>query len=333
MSPDDATHEIDQMNLVVAPYIPKGAGAQAANTITPYDYLKMLEKERAAFEDARVLYVAATRAERCLHLLGAAKVNSKGEIKAPKNTFLEMLWPIVHDQFNEAHAIKPPTDSTTNTVTNIDSTITLEKFKPQLIRLNHVNTPSIFAKIKIVESGNNSKKEDNSNTLDTDIGILTHLYLELMAKSDLKRWPENRIASLENAMQRWFKQKAYGAAIASQSAKRVITLISTALASEQGQWVLQDRKSAANELAITSVHEQAVHQKVVDRTFIDSGVRWVIDYKSTALAKDSSDETLQAIAVQYQAQLDAYAALFEDENLPIQKAIFFVSIGRLFKLN
>ena len=333
VSPDDAAHEIDDVNLVVAPYIPKGASAQAANAITPYDYLKMLEKERAAFEDARVLYVAATRAERCLHLLGAAKVNNKGEIKAPKNTFLDMLWPIVHAQFSEENAIKPKTDSTANVTTNIDSTVTLENFKPQLIRLNQVDTPNIFSKIKIAASVNNNNKQDNGNTLDADVGILTHLYLELMAKSDLHLWSTNRIATLENAMQRWFKQKAYDAATANQSAKRVITLLSTTLSSEQGQWVLQDRDTAANELAITSITEQAVNQKIVDRTFVDAGIRWVIDYKSTALANDSSDADLKVLAAQYQAQLDGYATLFEDQNLPIQKAIFFVSIGRLLKLD
>ena len=333
VSPDDAAHEVDVVNLVVAPYIPKGANAQAANAITPYDYLKILEKERAAFEDARVLYVAATRAERCLHLLGAAKVNNKGEIKAPKNTFLDMLWPIVYDHFNEAHAIKPPTDSTTNVTANIDSTVTLENFKPQLIRLNQVASPNVFAKTKIIESDNNNKKEDNSNTLDADVGILTHLYLELMAKSDLHLWSASRITTLENAMQRWFKQKAYDAAIANQSTKRVITLLSTTLGSEQGQWVLKDRDTAANELAITSTTEQAVNQKIVDRTFVDAGIRWVIDYKSTTLANASSDADLKAFAAQYKTQLDGYASLFEDQNLPIQKAIFFVSIGRLLKLD
>jgi len=54
--------ETNDIDLVVAPYTPKG---QQDGSVTPYDYLKQLEKERASYEDARVLYVAATRAERC----------------------------------------------------------------------------------------------------------------------------------------------------------------------------------------------------------------------------------------------------------------------------
>jgi len=331
--PEGATHETDEVNLVVAPYIPKSSIAQTANKVTPYDYLKMLEKERAAFEDARVLYVAATRAERCLHLLGAAKVNSKGEIKAPKNTFLEMLWPIVRDQFNKEHAIKPMANSGANLAETTDTLVSFENFKPQLVRLNQVTTPSVFSEPKAPEPVNNNNKETIRSTLDTDIGILTHIYLELIASGKLQAWSVNRINTLENVMQRWFKQKTYDTKAAEQAAKCVITLLSTTLTSEQGRWVLQGRDSAANELAITTVTEQAINQKIVDRTFVEEGIRWVIDYKTTALAKDSSDDSLKALAAQYQTQLDSYAVLFKDQNLPIQKSIFFVSIGRILKLD
>ncbi|CAN0022686.1 unnamed protein product [Chrysoparadoxa australica] len=102
VSATEASAQTESFNLVVAPYMPK---SMQSNEATPYDYLKLLEKERAAYEDARVLYVAATRAERCLHLLGAATLDAKGIAKAPKNTFLEMLWPIVHSQFTDALAI------------------------------------------------------------------------------------------------------------------------------------------------------------------------------------------------------------------------------------
>ena len=70
--------------MLAAPYIPKGLRDE--NKVSAYDYLQTLENEREANEDARVLYVAATRAERKLHLLGIANQNAKGEIKPTKNT-------------------------------------------------------------------------------------------------------------------------------------------------------------------------------------------------------------------------------------------------------
>jgi ATP-dependent helicase/nuclease subunit A len=56
-------------HLLVAPMKQKGAGNGEP---TAYDYLRKLEAERAAHENERLLYVAATRAIRRLHLVGVA---------------------------------------------------------------------------------------------------------------------------------------------------------------------------------------------------------------------------------------------------------------------
>ncbi len=96
--------------------------------------------------------------------------------------------------------------------------------------------------------------------------------------------------------------------------------------------MLRARESAANELAITCASEGTTSMKVIDRTFIEDGTRWIIDYKSVMLASDISDAALAAVAEQHREQLDGYAQLFNAESLPLAKAIFFVSIGRLVKL-
>ena len=173
---------------------------------------------------------------------------------------------------------------------------------------------------------------DNSDILDADIGILTHLYLQVIAENGIKNWSIERIKPLISAMERWFKQKGYNATDVTQGAARVNKLLQNTLASEQGLWVLQNRESAASELAIEAKEQQEVSRKIIDRTFIDNGTRWIIDYKSVALANDTSDIALKTIAEQYQTQLNAYALLFANEGLPIQKAIFFVSLGKLIKL-
>lgn len=335
VSSDLNQEDCNAVDLVVAPYIPKGNTIQTANAVTPYDYLKMLEKERATHENTRVLYVAATRAERCLHLLGTAKIDAAGKVTAPKNTFLEMLWPIVQAQFNTEQVIKPSISKSANRASDV-ATINLENFKPQLIRLNNALMPTIFTELVTAKTTKNQLKEDDSNTLDANIGILTHLYLQLIAenyeKNQTENWSIAKIATLSNAMRRWFKQKTYDDVTIEQAVTRVHDLLATTLASEQGQWVLQNRASAASELAIEFNSDQTATKKIIDRTFIEDGTRWIIDYKSVELPKDSSEISLKAIAMQFQTQLDDYASLFESEGLPIQKAIFFVSIGRLLLL-
>ena len=80
-------------HLLVAPMKQKGADNGEASA---YDYLKKLEAERAAHEDERLLYVAATRAIRKLHLVGVAVADDSKDdgLKPPAaGTLLKLLWP------------------------------------------------------------------------------------------------------------------------------------------------------------------------------------------------------------------------------------------------
>lgn len=321
---------LDNVNLVVAPYVPKGMQATSVqdSEATPYDYLKRLEKERAAYEDARVLYVAATRAERCLHLLGAARSDVKDTIKAPKNTFLEMLWPIVHNHFTEALVIKP------KQVVSTANEHHLEEFTPQLIRLAQTNIPQMLASApaELVQTTKNSENKDFVDTLATDVGILVHFYLQLIADSSISDWPTTRVQPLLPAMRRWFKQRHYDVRQTESGSKRVLACLEATLDSKEGRWILQERESTANEMAIEFTSIQAVSKKIIDRTFIEDGVRWIIDYKSVELDIGTPESALKAIAKQYQKQLDDYEQLFKHEGLPIKKAIFLSSIGKLVKI-
>lgn len=321
---EDTKSAADETRLITAPLIPRGH-TQSGNEVTAYDYLKMLEKERAAFEDARVLYVAATRAERCLHLLGAAKIDPKGQPKAPKNTFLDVLWPIVHSSFNDENTIKAKMTSTAQ------PSIKLEDFIPQLIRLDKPTNP---IKLQHEEDTNsfivdNTEMSEDNSTLDADVGILTHLYLQLIAEEGIDKWSKTRIDNLSSPIQRWFKRKGYESDVIATSVARVTRLLITSIESEQAQWLLASRPTAANELAIESATEDMVSKKVIDRTFVENNTRWIIDYKTVEVSSNSTNEALKALATQYQNQLDAYEKLFVHEGLPIKKAIFFVSIGKL----
>lgn len=322
----EEAHDSSGVDLVVAPLMPKDA---KNSKVTAYDYLKMLEKERANYEDARVLYVAATRAERCLHLLGAAKVNKDGTPTAPKSTFLEMLWPVVHHNFNTEQAIKPNPNLQTKLKTNI------EQFIPQLVRVSHAQLPEILitrAPQYAPSSIDNPELTDDKDNLSADIGTLAHYYTELIANFGVEKWHFERIMLLRPAMQRWFKQRGHDAKKCDQSAEAVINLLQTTLSSEDGKWVLKIRPTAQNELSIETADNQSVIKKVIDRTFVENGIRWIIDYKSIPLKSNTSDSTLKEIATQYSAQLAGYEKLFAQQNLPIQKAIFFLSIGRLATL-
>jgi ATP-dependent helicase/nuclease subunit A len=306
--------------LVAAPFVPTVLKRQQA-TITAYDYLNDLDKTRAAYEDARVLYVAATRAERQLHLLGAAKPDKNGEPQARKNSFLHLLWPAIQQWFNSEHDI-------VSRYPSAQQAADIRQFVPKLIRLREASTPAILqATALATHSGYaTSTENDSAHRLEADLGTLAHLYLQLIAEQGLDAWQtheKNAFLSLQHPMQRWFKQQGYTDNEAIQGANQVAALLTTTLQSADGRWVLQPHTQAASELAIEQLSEG---KKVIDRTFVADGVRWIIDYKSMPV---TGNDDLPLLAASFKTQLTHYAQLFQQDDLPVKTAIMFLSIGQL----
>lgn len=329
--------DVANVDLVVAPFIPKSKNK--AEQVSIYDYLKSLEKQRADYEDARVLYVAVTRAERCLHLLGAVSPNKDGEFLPKKNTFLEILWPVILEDFSKENLAKIQSELPKQSA--CQSNASLQDFVPKLVRLSNPAIPSLMQvevthEIQQIQAGVPTAKDEEQNylVLEADIGSLTHRYLELIAKQGLNVWPASRLAPLKLAMQRWFTGQGYSLSAASQGADAVLGLLKTTLQSPQGQWVLQSRESASNEFEIESLEDDRsqVRKKIIDRTFIEDGVRWIVDYKTITFKTSLNEANLKQAAEAYREQLEGYAVLFADEGLSIQLAVYFVSIGRLVTL-
>ncbi len=312
----------EQTQLLAAPYMPKGV--RNKEQVSPYDYLADLEQTRDKNEAARVLYVAATRAERKLHLVGVASLNSKDEIKPTKHSGLDMLWPMVEAHFLAAG----PIEITAKPAENIAD------FTPQLVRLNEVKMPAVFAQSAFVASDAYAAgpSHQSINTVEADAGTLAHQYLELIAKQGLPAWPIARVSGLLPAMQHYLQQKGHAPATSSQAAQTVLKNLLSTLASEAGQWVLKAREGAQSELAISLFEEAQLQSYVIDRTFVEDHTRWIIDYKTAALPSDMTEATLKTFAQQYRKQLDSYAALFKAEPYAIIKAFFFLSNAQLVTL-
>jgi ATP-dependent exoDNAse (exonuclease V) beta subunit len=300
-------------HLIAAPLKQRGQ----KDVVTPYDYLAALERNRAANEAARVLYVGATRAIRHLHLVGLANRNAKGEIKAPPNTFLDLLWPAVADRFVDGANAEP-------------AAAELPAFVPKLLRIAEpavIDLP-VHAPVAAEEVEQGAEDEETGQSLDALVGSLAHLYLEMIANDGLAAWPVERVGKLRAAMETWLSQQGCGDRDAALGAERVVGILATTLASEQGRWVLQAREGAAAELALARVSHGDTPLSVVDRTFVEAGTRWVIDYKT---ARPEGD--LAGHAERYRPQLARYAELFADEGRPIRAAIFYAALGKLIEVS
>jgi len=317
--PDGAEH------LLVAPIKAKGAQGQA----TTYDYLKKLEGERAAHEDERLLYVAATRAIRRLYLVGVAVPDDKKDdgLKPPANgTLLKLLWPgVARPVFAAALGDEVPADGAT-------SAIDPAAFVPPLVRLRAVGLAPGLVDFSAAAGGNNPLQPDEAESglsLEASVGTLVHRCLELVARQGVASWTPARVAGLAPAWARWLQGKGHAAAEAEAGAATAVAALQTTLDCEAGRWVLADHPQAGAEQAWSSLGESGAVNHVIDRVFVADGCRWIVDYKTVHLP----DDELAGRAESYRPQLERYAALFRGDPLPLRLAIYFPLQGRLVTMS
>ena len=322
----------DHEHLVVAPVPP--VGAPPSDTPSAYDLLRNLEKTRSLNEAQRVLYVAVTRAERRLHLLGVAHRDLKAEtstaLKAPATaSLLAPLWPALESTFLAAAA--QPTRNL-SPLRTMDSAA----FVPRLIRLrsDYLIEPAAIAEPSSALEQADAVDED---TIDMAIGTLTHRYLEAFATDGLDAWPPKRITELLPYFEKYFANEGHDNIICHDAANLVQEALLGALNSEHGRWLLGPQEAAGCEVPMSSLQAEvpeSFSHHVIDRTFIHAGERWIVDYKTLrfAASEEPLEHRLRNKAQTYKHQLERYAALFAGEGLKIRTAIFFPTHGTLIEV-
>jgi hypothetical protein len=103
----------------------------------------------------------------------------------------------------------------------------------------------------------------------------------------------------------------------------------TTLRDSRGRWVLDNHTDAASELPMAGWIGGKLCEAVIDRTFIDeSGVRWIIDYKTSEPASGSVENFLEAETERYREQLERYSRLMvQREDRPIRLGLYFPLLG------
>ena len=322
----------DHEHLVVAPIAPL---AGVNNDIpTPYDLLRNLEKTRSLNEAQRVLYVGITRAERQLHLLGAAQRDPRSEtsagLRTPASTsLLAPLWSVLESSFMAAAGAETPPPA--KAASHMDPS----EFVPQLVRLSepyalpHSDTPEFHAASEYDPSS------EQETTLEMSVGTLTHRYLEAIANDGVDTWSVSRIAGLHATAARTLRQQGHTASDADVAAKQIIHAVTTMLESDTGRWILKPRAGAASEIPMSSLDPKApaaFQHHIIDRMFIDGGIRWIIDYKTFCSCDVVTEDQLRSRAFSYQPQLERYAALFANDPIETRTAIFFPAHDALIEV-
>jgi len=115
----------------------------------------------------------------------------------------------------------------------------------------------------------------------------------------------------------------------------VLAALQRTLSEQRGRWILDRRhREARSEWQLSGVSGGRLRSVVIDRSFIDaSGVRWVIDYKTSAHEGGGLEEFLAQELGRYQGQLDTYRELVRGLGPePVCAALYFPLLGAFREL-
>jgi ATP-dependent exoDNAse (exonuclease V) beta subunit len=167
------------------------------------------------------------------------------------------------------------------------------------------------------------------------IGTVIHQWLESIARDGLGAWPIERLATEQALWTLRLGQVGIAASRLNSAAYKVLQALQHALQGERGRWLLANYEQAECELSLSGMVDGQLVHAIIDRTFVDDGVRWIIDYKTSVPETQELQTFLVAEGEKYQGQIAIYRRLFEglEPSRQIRTALYFPAIDGWHELS
>jgi len=352
-----------QIDLLLGPLAPHGAEDQRRQK-----WIAQIEAEKQRHETLRLLYVATTRAKRCLHLSAVLKpkhqapsidggeesitptpalprkrgrVEEKSalhrerelEFNSPcDGSLLALLWPALDAAFISAAA----TALQDGAGAAQESAPSNAAFDYRLRSDWQPPAPAAAVSWRTPPAAVSTERipYDWAGYTARAIGLLVHEYLKRIADEGLTAWPIERVESLAPVLERHFAARGLDRPDAAAAAEKVRTALRNTLSDPTGRRLLGPHPVAYAEYALSGHVDGRLESRIIDRLFIDdSGTRWIVDYK-TALHEGGAVETFIAAEVKrYRAQLSDYAVwLNRLEPRPTRRGLYFPLLSRFVEI-
>ena len=300
-------------DLLVAPISEAGKPSDRI-----YEYLWTLDQQKARNETARLLYVAATRARKHLHLLACVRMDElPGEIVAPvSSSFLGLLWPAMGNRFvpgsEQASKLAQPR---TRQIHRVPADWQVPAAPASVSWSRAEIEPAEIPEISFDWVGSTLRH----------VGTTLHAFLQRIAREGLESWNAAGVRAQRVCIRAALSNLGVSANELHDAAERVESALLQVLRDPKGRWILERHSEARCEYAITGLIEGRFCQAVIDRTFVDEdGVRWVIDYKTSSHEGADVEGFLDNEKERYQPKLEQYARLLvQQESRPIRLALYF----------
>ncbi|MEM7053777.1 MAG: UvrD-helicase domain-containing protein [Pseudomonadota bacterium] len=281
------------------------------------EFIRSEQARRDRFENQRLLYVAATRARQRLTL--CACLDSEKKIPGPAaGSLLAELWPQIGQAFIEQ--LSTCTHARANSASMPDQSLR------RIAGPHHSHAQALNWQPLLPMREHETEIEFNWAGMQARrIGSVLHRLLERVGQIGIERFDPGRrerliarIPHLLTALGTANSELPEAVLLVQQS------LIDT-LSDPTGQWLLSNQHDDAGcELALSGQLDGQLVNAIVDRTFIDDGCRWIIDYKSGHHAGADLDGFFAIEAERYREQLGRYVRLFEQMGeTNIRAALYF----------
>ena len=271
-------------------------------------FIELREAAKDRHEQARLLYVACTRARQSLHLIGHTAVTPDGETYKPpaKRSLLQLLWSALEPQYAQAFDAY---------AADVSSTAKKPWLDPVLRRFESRWTLPAVEPLPVPSRATGADAPDQTvefywvGTEARIAGTLVHRWLHAFAEGQARAHAES-IKDCRPVTRRWLKEMGVGDAMIAEINDRVETALNKILDDEKGRWVINGEGRA--ELGLTGVYDGKIESVILDRVRIDSdGVHWIIDYKTSTHEGGNLAGFLQAETDRYTPQLRKYKAIYD----------------------
>ena len=286
-----------------------------------HKYIERTQASKDRYEQGRLLYVACTRAQKSLHLIGHTELNKDTtEFRdADSRSLLSLLWPAVNSTFESAF--------------DPDKVIVEDSGSVKLVppKLRRFETAWSLPRAQPLP-GCSTQPDDIADARKVEFywvgatarlaGTLVHRWLQLIAdgRSEL---PNGNFEKLRPVTERWLLEMGVADASVEAICDRVEAAIKSSLGDDKGHWILSGDGHA--ELRLSGVVEDKIESVILDRVRIaEDGIHWIIDYKTSTHEGGDLASFLQAESDRYRPQLEKYAAMYRAySGADVRCALYF----------
>ena len=311
-----------------------------------YAWIGELQGRREDDEAKRLLYVAATRARKELHLLGTAVTKVNNELSpGDRHSLLGIAWPALKDDFERARDPQEPEADATPQQAEFSFPPAFPSI--QLRRLPADWKPTAHAALPVVQERNPETIERPRGSLAARaFGTVVHALLEDLAKlggidaAGVSQAIFDEVAGWRGRALAILRSSGLPRAEAEPLSTEVVRALQAVLRDPVGLWILGARAGARNEISWSTWAGEVVQTLRGDRIFhagatpgsIEETHLWIVDYKTARHGASGIDAFLDAEKEKYARQLESYAEVMrkvQGNALPLRMALYFPLLTRL----